>query len=153
MSLNAAMVVLFQFWITAKIKKYQPMLLMIIATILYGIGFSMFGFVNSFGFFMLAMAIITVGEMVHIPTAQSLVAYFAPEDMRARYMAAFGYTWAIPNAFAPILAGLVMDNYDPNLVWYLAGLLSIVAAFAFLLLYGKTKSKFIKPSNQNSPAI
>jgi MFS family permease len=153
MSLNAAMVVLFQFWITAKIKKYHPVLLMIAATILYGIGFTMFGFVNSFGFFMAAMAIITIGEMVHIPTAQALVAYFAPDDMRARYMAAFGYTWAIPNAIAPILAGLVMDNYDPNIIWYLAGLLSLIAIFAFILLYGKTKHKFTKQVEQSIPSI
>ena len=143
MSMNAAMVVIFQFWITRKIKKFQPMLLMIAATILYGIGFSMYGFVSTFGLFMLAMAIITVGEMVHVPTAQALVAYFAPEDMRARYMAAFGFSWAIPNAVAPILAGLIMDNYDPRWVWYLAGLLSIVAVVGFTLLYGRTKHRFV----------
>jgi MFS family permease len=144
MSMNAAMVVLFQFWITRRIKKYQPMLLMVTATVLYGIGFSMFGFIDTFGFFMLAMAIITVGEMVHIPTSQALVAYFAPEEMRARYMAAFGFTWAIPNAIAPTLAGLIMDNYDPSWVWYLGGLLSVVSAGAFLFLYSKTKHRFEK---------
>jgi len=144
MSMNAAMVVVFQFWVTRKIKKFQPMLLMITATVLYGIGYSMYGFVDTFGLFMLAMAIITVGEMVHIPTSQALVAYFAPEDMRARYMAAFGFSWAIPNAVAPTLAGLIMDNYDPRLVWYLAGALSLVAATGFVLLYGRTKYKFVK---------
>jgi MFS family permease len=153
MSMNAAMVVIFQFWITRKIKKFQPLLLMITATILYGIGFSMFGFVNSFGLFILAMAIITIGEMIHIPTSQALVAYFAPEDMRARYMAAFGYTWAIPNAVALLLAGLVMDNYDPRLVWYLAGLLSIVAVCAFAFLYAKTKHRFDKTVIQDIPQI
>ena len=151
MSMNAAMVVLFQFWITRKIKNFQPLLLMIAATVLYGIGFSMFGFVSTFGLFMLAMAIITIGEMVHIPTSQALVAYFAPEDMRGRYMAAFGYSWAIPNAAAPILAGLIMDNYDPRWVWYLAGLLSIVAAAAFTYLYGKTKHRFAKVVEPDSP--
>lgn len=153
MSMNAAMVVLFQFWITRKIKRYQPILMMIAASVLYGIGFSMFGFVGSFALFMLAIAIITIGEMVHIPTAQALVAYFAPEDMRARYMAAFGYTWAIPNAVAPLLAGLVMDNYDPRWVWYLAGLLSLVAAGAFTYLYYRTKHKFAKPVRTEMPPL
>ena len=143
MSMNAAMVVLFQFWITRKIKKFQPMLLMISATVLYGIGYTMFGFVGTFGLFLLAMAIITVGEMVHIPTSQALVAYFAPEDMRARYMAAFGFSWAIPNAIAPTLAGLIMDNFDPRWVWYLAGLLSVVAVAGFIFLYVRTKHRFV----------
>ena len=153
MSMNAAMVVVFQFWITRKIKKFQPMLLMITATILYGIGFSMYGFVGTFGLFMLAMAIITVGEMIHVPTSQAMVAYFAPEDMRARYMAAFGFSWAIPNAVAPTLAGLIMDNYDPRWVWYLAGLLSLVAVAGFIYLYGRTKYKFVKAVEADLPEL
>jgi MFS family permease len=93
---------------------------------------------------MLAMAIITIGEMVHIPVAQSLVAYFAPEDMRGRYMAAFGFTWAIPNIIAPTLAGLVMDNYAPQLVWYIAGLLAVISALAFFYLFIRTRHRFKK---------
>ncbi len=150
MSMNAAMVVVFQFWITRKIKKYQPMLLMIVATVMYGIGFSMYGFVSTFTLFMLAMVIITVGEMVHIPTSQALVAYFAPEDMRGRYMAAFGFSWAIPNAVAPTLAGLIMDNYDPRWVWYSAGLLSMVAVAGFTFLYLRTKHRFVNKEDSDS---
>ena len=144
MSMNAAMVVLFQYSIARWIKNSPPMLMMILASLLYGIGFSMFGYVGAFGLFMLAMAIITIGEMVHIPVAQSLVAYFAPEDMRGRYMAAFGFTWAIPNIIAPTLAGLVMDNYTPELVWYIAGLLAMISALAFFYLFIRTRDRFKK---------
>lgn len=144
MSMNAAMVVLFQYTFARWIKNSPPMMMMILASLLYGIGFSMFGFVSAYGLFMLAMAIITIGEMVHIPVAQSLVAYFAPEDMRGRYMAAFGFSWAIPNIIAPTLAGLVMDNFAPQLVWYFAGLLALVSALAFFLLYLRTRHRFDK---------
>jgi predicted MFS family arabinose efflux permease len=143
MSINAAMVVLFQYWIAKRIKNSPPMLMMVAASLLYGVGFVMFGFVSAYGLFILAMAIITIGEMVHVPVSQSLVAYFAPDEMRARYMAAFGFSWAIPNMIAPTLAGLVMDNYQPQMVWYLGGLLSLVSALAFLFLYVRTRSRFI----------
>lgn len=142
MSMNAAMVVLMQFGITKKIKNFQPMLVMVAASALYGIGYSVFGFFDTYFFFMVGMAIITLGEMIHIPVAQALVAYFAPEDMRGRYMAAYGLGWAIPNTVAPTLAGLVMDNHDPNLVWYLAGLLALVAAGAFWYLHIRTRHRF-----------
>jgi len=146
MSMNAAMVVLFQYSIARWIKDAPPMLMMVLASLLYGIGFSMFGYVGAFGLFMLAMGIITVGEMVHIPVSQSLVAYFAPDDMRGRYMAAFGFTWAIPNTIAPTLAGLVMDNFNPQLVWYISGLLAVVAALAFFYLFIRTRHRFGKDS-------
>ena len=49
-------------------------------------------------------------------------------------MAAYGFTWWISSAVGPLLAGLVMDNAGPRWVWYMAGLLGIVAAGAFALL-------------------
>lgn len=142
MSLNAAMVVLLQYGIARRIKDSQPMLMMVFASILYGFGFAMFGFVSEYGWFMAAMAIITIGEMVQSPVSQTLAAHFAPEDMRARYMAAFGFSWAIPSAVAPLLAGLVMDNYQPRLLWAIAGFLSLLSASAFYFLYVKTRYRF-----------
>jgi MFS family permease len=146
MSMNAAMVVIMQFSITRIIRKYQPMIMMMVASLLYGIGYTMFGFVNHYGFFMLAMATITIGEMVHIPVAQALVAGFAPEDMRGRYMAAYGLGWAIPNSVAALLAGLVIDNYNPNLLWYIAGVLELVAVASFWLLHLRTRDRFVQKS-------
>ena len=143
MSMNAAMVVLFQFWITKRIKNHQPLMMMILASALYGIGFVLFGFVTTTAFFYIGMAIITLGEMVHIPVAQALAAFFAPEDMRGRYMAAYGLGWAIPSTFGPLLAGLVMDNYDPRWVWYLSGILSVIAVMSFALLLLKTQHRFV----------
>ena len=142
MSMNAAMVVIMQFWIAKRIKKYPPMVMMMIASALYGIGYLMFAFVGQYVFFIIAMATITIGEMLHIPVAQTLVSFFAPEDMRGRYMAAYGLGWALPNTFAPLLAGLIMDNYDPELVWYWAGLLSLVAIIAFGFLRKPTRERF-----------
>jgi MFS family permease len=142
MSMNAAMVVIMQFGITRRIRKYPPMLMMMAASLLYGIGYFLFGFVSDFVLFMIAMATITLGEMVHIPVAQALVASFAPDDMRARYMAAYGLGWAIPNSVAALLAGLVMDNYNPKMVWYIAGALSLVAVSFFWILYVRTRDRF-----------
>ena len=142
MSMNAAMVVLFQFWIIKRIKKYPPMLLMMIASIFYGIGYILYGFSSATIMFFVGMAIITIGEMIQIPVAQALTAHFAPENMRGRYMAAYSLGWAIPNSVAPFLAGLVMDNYNPYWVWFIAGILAIVAIICFAFLQYKVKDRF-----------
>ena len=72
--------------------------------------------------------------MLVSPVGQALVARFAPEDMRGRYMAVFGFSWVIPTAVGPLLAGLVMDNADPRWVWYATGFIGVIAAFAFALM-------------------
>ena len=134
LSLNAAMVVLFQFAIARKISRYRPLVVMAAGTLLYAIGFSMYGFVSNYVLFLVAMVVITIGEMFTAPTSQALVAQLAPEDMRGRYMAVFGFSWVIPSAVGPLLAGLVMDHFDPRWVWYIGGLTGLTAAYSFILL-------------------
>jgi MFS family permease len=138
LSLNAAMVVLFQFPITRRIVKYRPMSVMVVGTLLYAIGFGMYGFVSIYIFFLLAMAIITIGEMLVSPVSQAIVARLAPEDMRGRYMATYGFSWVIPSAIGPLLAGITMDYIDPKWVWYAAGLLGLIAAGAYYYLEVRT---------------
>ena len=151
LSLNAAMVVVVQFWVTRRVTRYPAMLMMALGAVLYAIGFGMIGFVTGFGLFAVAMIIITVGEMVAVPVAQALVARFAPEDMRGRYMAVFGFTWTIPFAIGPLLAGLIMDNLNPDLVWYLSGLIGLLAAAGFLWLrFRGTERISTKPETEGS---
>ena len=68
LSMNAGMVVIFQFWISRKISKYSPMKVMAFGSIFLMIGFGMYGFVSEVYLFFIAMAIITVGEMIVYPT-------------------------------------------------------------------------------------
>jgi MFS family permease len=141
MSSSAVTVVIFQFSVSRFIKRYPPFLMMATATFFYMIGFTMYGFVATIPLFVVAMIIITVGEMVGMPTSNSLAAAFAPEDKRARYMAIFGLTWAIPSMVGPWSAGLIMDNYNPNYIWYIGGVLCVVAIMAFLFLQVRLGSR------------
>lgn len=141
LSLNAAMVVLFQFGITRRIENRPPLLMMAFGTALYAIGFALYGFVSAYILFLLAMVIITVGEMIVAPVGQALVAKFAPEAMRGRYMAVFGYSWGISFAIGPYLAGVVLDNFDPRFLWYAAGIIGSLAVMGFLGLHHRVEAE------------
>jgi MFS family permease len=97
LSINALMVVVLQFPISRRITDRPPLLMMAIGTALYALGFGLYGIVTNNAMFVLAMVIITVGEMIVAPVSQSLTARFAPEDMRGRYMAVFGISWGSPS--------------------------------------------------------
>jgi MFS family permease len=139
LSLNALMVVLFQFPITRRIEDKPPLTMMALGTLLYAIGFGMYGFVSTYSLFVLAMVIITIGEMIVAPVSQAIVAQFAPEDMRGRYMAIFGFSWGIPFAIGPLLAGLIMDNGDPHWLWWIAGIIGLITVAGYLLLQRKIR--------------
>ena len=142
MSINAAIVVIFQFWLTKLISRISLLKVMALGALFYGVGFGMFGFVTKLWLIFLAMIIVTIGEMIALPTSQSVAAKFAPDDKRGRYMAIFGFSWAIPNLYGFILAGVIMDNYDPNWVWYGAAILSSITVVGYLLLHKKSKQRF-----------
>jgi MFS family permease len=133
-SLNAAMVVLLQFPITRWIRGHRPLMMMAVGMVLYAVGFGLYSVVSAYVLFLVAVATLTVGEMVTAPTSQALASRFAPEAMRGRYMAVYGFSWAVPTAFGPLLAGLIMDNADPRWVWYATGLVGLLTAGLFVWL-------------------
>lgn len=134
LSINAVMVVILQFWVTRRLEKFKPMLMMAAGSLLYAIGFSMYGFVSGFTLFIAAMVIITIGEMVVTPFQQSLVANFAPEDMRGRYMAVSSLSWSISFTIGPYFAGLILDSASPSVLWLLCGFIGLLATVGFAAL-------------------
>jgi MFS family permease len=150
LTLNAAMVVLFQFPITRRIEKYAPMLMMATGTALYAIGFGMYGFVSIYSLFMIAMAILTVGEMLIAPVSQAIVASFAPEDMRGRFMAVAGFSYGIPYAIGPVVAGLILDNTNPQYLWWAAGIVGVLATAMYIWLYRQVQARTVTTQQEPS---
>jgi len=99
----------------------------------------------------MSMVTITIGEMLVAPVGQALVANFAPEDMRGRYMAMFGFAGTIPFALGPLAAGLIMDNYNPHWIWYGSGILSMMAIAAYLFLHFRASERLAKMNSTVQP--
>jgi MFS family permease len=153
LSLNAAMVVVMQFWITRRIEKRPAFLIMVIGTMLYAIGFGLYGPATTMTWFVIAMIVLTVGEMLVAPVMQALVARMAPEDMRGRYMAVFGFAFVPPSALAPLAAGVVMDNYDPRWVWYAAAIIGTLSAAMFLRLHRREAKQLSSAGPPGASAV
>lgn len=144
MSTSAITVILFQFWTTRRIKTKPPFIIMALGVLFYALGFGLFGVVTAYWLFMLNIIIITIGEMLVMPTSQALVAGFAPEEMRGRYMAVFGMTWGLPAIIGPGLAGVIIDNYNPNLLWYIGAVLCVISAIGYFAMHVRvgTENRF-----------
>ncbi|HQM54257.1 MAG TPA: MFS transporter [Anaerolineaceae bacterium] len=151
---SAIVVILFQFSMTRWIKKKPAFKMMALGTLFYMLGFSMFGFVGQYWLFVLAIMIITTGEMIVVPTSQALAVNFATEDMRGRYMGVFGITWMLPATIGPGAAGLILDHFNPNLLWYIGGALCAISALAYYGLHLKigAQERF-QPAQDESAAV
>jgi len=134
MSLNATMVVLFQFPITRFTHRYPRATMMALGVALFGAGMGLYAVAGALPLFFLAQATWTLGEMVAVPVSQAFVADVAPAAMRGRYMGVYGLVWTMAFGIGPLLGGVLIDTYDDRVVWYAGVAVAMLAALGFLAL-------------------
>ena len=134
LSINAAMVVLFQYGVTRFADRFRPLRVMAWAAFLYTIGLGSVALGNSLPTFSLSMVIITLGELMLMPTALTFIANIAPKDMRARYLGLFGLSWHLGAGVGPVIGGFLNDSFSPVTTWLGASAMALVGALGFLIL-------------------
>ena len=134
MTINALMVVFFQFAVTRITEKYRDAYIMAAGAFWTGLGALATILSHNLWFFLVSMVIVTIGELIWAPTSISFVARIAPIDMRGRYMGVYGMVGGIAWAIGPVANGWVYDNISPVSVWYLTLALAMVGTVAFILV-------------------
>ena len=145
MATNAAMVVGLQYGVTKLAERYKPLSVLVLGSLLYGIGVGSVALGSSFAAFWLSMVIMTVGEMLATPTGTTLTANLAPPDMRGRYMGIYGLTWGIGVGIGPVIGGLANDYIAPVAIWYTGLAMGLVATAGLLLLTRVLRNRQVQP--------
>ncbi len=131
---NALMVVLFQVMMTRLTRRYLPLPVMAIGTMIYALGVTSIALGQGFWSFWLSFVVVTVGELMIMPTSTTFVANLAPIDKRGRYMSFFSLSQGAGRGIAPLLGGLLNDNIGPKAIWYGAGLIGLASAASYALM-------------------
>jgi MFS family permease len=134
MATNAAMVVIFQYPVTSLVSRYPRLLVIAVGSLFYAIGVGSVALGAGFIGFLISMIILTIGELIVMPTSTALTADLAPADMRGRYMSLYGLTFGIGIGIGPVLGGLLNDHISPQAIWYGGFVLALLASAAFMLL-------------------
>ena len=146
MTTNAAMVVLFQFGITRVTGRFHHLPVLAVGSLFYALGVGSVALGHGFPAFLLSMVILTIGEMIMIPTSTALTANLAPPDMRGRYMGIYGLTWSIGFGIGPVLGGYLNDNLAPVAIWYGGFLIGLAATAGFALLARSVRHAGAEPA-------
>jgi ABC-type transport system involved in multi-copper enzyme maturation permease subunit len=131
---NALMVVFLQVFVTNRTKRYKPASVMMLGTLFYTLGVGSVAFGQAFIGFWISIVIMTIGELILMPTASTYVAAVAPADMRGRYMSIAGLTWPVAAGIAPLLGGYLSDNIAPVATWVGGFIIGLVGILGFYLL-------------------
>ena len=133
--MNALIVVLSQYTATRWALRFSPFLMMAVGALVYALALGSIPFLETFMFFMVAMMVLTIGEMVINPTVTSYVSNLAPDHMRARYMGMLEMVYRVAMGTSPLVAGLINDLLAPWLIWVYGSLIALVGAVGFFGLY------------------
>ena len=131
---NAIMVVLLQYLVTKRTKHLPPLPLMAAGASLYVLGLGSVALGNGFWHFLISMVVMTIGELMLIPTATTLAANLAPPDSRGKYMSILGLTWGLGSGIGPLIGGILNDTVAPVAIWYGASILAAMGTLGFALL-------------------
>ena len=133
--MNALIVVLSQYTATRWALRFVPFLMMAVGALVYALALGSIPFLEAFMFFVVAMMVLTIGEMVINPTVTSYVSNLAPDHMRAHYMGMLEMVYRVAMGTSPLVAGLINDLLAPWLIWVYGSLIALVGAVGFFGLY------------------
>lgn len=168
MAFNCAGVVVLQPWLTPRLRRFDTSHLLAVAAVLFGLGYGLNAFVPGLAdtlagpglggvhawrlaLYLLGAAFWTVGEVVSLPVASSLVADFAPVALRGRYQGAFSMVWGATNGLSPIFGGQVMDRLGAPVLWVLCFALGLVVAAGHLLAAPARRRRLTETTASTEP--
>ena len=134
LTINATMVVLFQYAITKFTDRYNPLPVMAFAALLYALGLGSVAVGYNLPTFAVSMIIVTLGELMLMPTTLTFVANNSPAELRARYMGIFSLGWPLAAGIGPVIGGVLNDNFSPVAMWIGASSMALVGAAGFVAI-------------------
>jgi predicted MFS family arabinose efflux permease len=125
---NPLSVTLLQLRLTRRVEHVPAAPKLVVAMLMMGLPFLLLTVSATVPVVILVIAVFVVGEMLWVPTSQSIVAGLAPADLRGAYMGAFGSTAAVGFALAPFFGLQVGEHYGDTAMWGLFAVLAVVGA-------------------------
>jgi predicted MFS family arabinose efflux permease len=125
---NPLAVTLLQLRLTRAVERVPAAVKLVGAMLMMGLPFLLLGVSAAVPVVVLVVAVFVVGEMLWVPTSQSIIAALAPADVRGAYMGAFGSTAAIGFALAPFFGLQIGDRYGDTTMWSTFAGLAVVGA-------------------------
>lgn len=149
MSFNAVTVITTTMFITHAIRKWKPLSAIVMAGLLYTIGFGMITFIRTMPLFILSTFIWTIGEIMTVTNFGVYIANNTPQNYRARFNAISSLSWSTGTILGTSLVGRYMDFFGAKAVWPLVFFLGLLGSAAMYLLKIKTEKTAAEDVQQN----
>lgn len=129
---NALMVISLQYTIGRKISQRHMNLWLSAGLSLFILGLAGFALSGTALFWIISMAVFTLGEIIVIPAEYMLIDKIAPNHLRGAYYAAQNLS-NLGAASGPVLCGFVLATQPPHYIFYMLALFTLAGGGFYLL--------------------
>jgi MFS family permease len=133
-SLNCLLIVLFEPYLAHRLRHREAWRLIALGFLLVGVGWLLVAPVAGVVVVLLAVAVVTAGEMLYKPTATATAADHAPDGMHGRYQSLYGAASLGGLVIAPPLAGWLL-TVGSTALWLGGGALGLAGAALLATLW------------------
>ena len=140
-AVNTIVIVLFELVLVSAIRGHNLIRVFGQGHLLACLGFGMLplalgsSLAAGFAFCAFSMLVVTIGEMLSMPTGPSWVARRSAPANRGRYMGLYVTSFSLASLVAPI-GGMYLYQLHPDLVWYSCLIIGGIVFFGFSYLAG-----------------
>jgi MFS family permease len=133
-AVNTVLIVLTQMPLTHAVESFRRGRTAAAGMVFLGAGLGMLPLGRTMLHAAAAMAVLTVGEMLLMPTLVTMISLRAPEGGQGQYQGLFGLAWGIGSIVGPSVGTRIYDTAGGAAVWVCAAGLSALVALGFLAL-------------------
>ncbi|SMQ76052.1 Predicted arabinose efflux permease, MFS family [Bacillus sp. OV166] len=123
-TINALMVVFLQMPISYVAEKFRLMQVMVVGAIFMAAGLIAFSFVSGWVTAILAIVLLTLGEILIFPSNSMMIDQLAPEHLRGTYFGAAQFR-KIGNFLGPVIGGYILSLYQGQIMFWIIALITL----------------------------
>ena len=132
-AVNTVVIVLFQMVLTHGVERFRRGRVAAAGAVFLGLGFGLMPFGRGWLYGAMTVAVWTIGEMLFIPTATTIVSLRATEESQGRYQSLLSLAFGFGFIIGPSLGTRVYESYGGTAVWLGTAGLAVVVAPLFLV--------------------
>lgn len=132
-AVNTVFIVLFQMVLTHGVERFPRGRVAAVGVAFLGLGFGLMPFGRGWLYGAMTVAVWTIGEMLFIPTATTLISLRASEENQGRYQSLLSVAFSLGFIAGPALGTRVYERFGGTAVWLGTAALAAVIAPVFLL--------------------
>jgi len=129
-TINAVMVVFLQMPISHVAEKFRIMQVMVVGAIFMAAGLIGFSLVNGWVSAIIAMVLLTFGEILIFPSNSMMIDMLAPDHLRGTYFGAAQFR-KIGNFLGPVVGGYLLSHFQGQIMFLVIAMITLGSIIFF----------------------